>query len=275
VLLLRSAARLDTTEQPLACGNMHACGKQTHREPQVEEHCAHAARLQFLGQPSGCSHRHMGPVNMHQRCGHSSGRTFEDVEEAAEPGGIFDGHRNNSTISAEAHFSLMHRLVQPVIAGLTAAQPPCVMPSWLPQHPLVSSTAVAGQGLARSASTTQAAPCSQALANQMGRQPQALPPAAGEVMEAAPPDRKVVTCRKDLLETLPAVEVDEMTSAVADALETAAGPGWRLIPVGGGARDIRSHDCDFVVTHDSNKCELRAAGFPTRPAAMLAPCLGS
>jgi DNA polymerase/3'-5' exonuclease PolX len=89
------------------------------------------------------------------------------VEEAAGPGGVFDGHRNNSTISAEAYFSLMHR--------------------------------------------------------------------------------------EDLLETLPAVEVDEMTSAVADALETAAGPGWRLIPVGGGARDIRSHDCDFVVTHDSNK----------------------
>ena len=47
-----------------------------------------------------------------------------------------------------------------------------------------------------------------------------------------------------------------MRSAVADALEAAAGPGWRLIPVGGGARDIRSHDCDFVVTHDSNKCGL-------------------
>lgn len=45
-----------------------------------------------------------------------------------------------------------------------------------------------------------------------------------------------------------------MRGAVADALETVAGPGWRLIPVGGGARDIRSHDCDFVVTHDSNKC---------------------
>ena len=48
---------------------------------------------------------------MHQSCGHSTSRTFEDVEEAAGPGGVFDGHRNNSTISAEAHFSLMHRLV--------------------------------------------------------------------------------------------------------------------------------------------------------------------
>ena len=49
-------------------------------------------------------------------------------------------------------------------------------------------------------------------------------------------------------------EAEEMRSAVADVLEKVAGPGWRLIPVGGGARDIRSHDCDFVVTHDSNKC---------------------
>lgn len=48
---------------------------------------------------------------MHQSCGLSMCRTFEDVEEAAGPGGIFDGHRNNSTISAEAYFSLMHRSV--------------------------------------------------------------------------------------------------------------------------------------------------------------------
>ena len=61
---------------------------------------------------------------IHQSCGDSFGRTFEDVEEAAGPGGIFGGHRNNSTISAEAYFSLMHRLVKPDTTRSSATQPP-------------------------------------------------------------------------------------------------------------------------------------------------------
>jgi hypothetical protein len=63
-----------------------------------------------------------------------------------------------------------------------------------------------------------------------------------------------------------------MRSAVADALETAAGPGWRLIPVGGGARDVRSHDCDFVVTHDSNKCGLGVLTCQQELATVLTSC---
>lgn len=94
-----------------------------------------------------------------------------------------------------------------------------------------------------------------------------LPPAEMDEMRSAVQDAlempyalktslKTFLCghRVELLEALPAAEVDEMRSAVQSALEAVAGPGWRLIPVGGGARDIRSHDCDFVITHDSNKC---------------------
>lgn len=97
-------------------------------------------------------------------------------------------------------------------------------------------------------------------------------------MQVATAEKTDFTCREDLLETLPAVEVDEMRSAVASALEAAAGPGWRLIPVGGGARDIRSHDCDFVVTHDSNKCGDPAVSLPltdSRLACMMPVYLGA
>lgn len=69
------------------------------------------------------------------------------------------------------------------------------------------------------------------------------------------PTHRLTNCcsREELLENLPVAEVEEMQTAVADALEAVAGSGWRFIPVGGGARGIRFHDCDFVVTHDSNK----------------------
>lgn len=70
--------------------------------------------------------------------------------------------------------------------------------------------------------------------------------------------------RSDLLEDVPAAEAEEMRAAVTDALEAVAGGGWRLIGVGGGARGIASHDCDFVVTHPSNQCAPHMEAVPTK-----------
>lgn len=64
---------------------------------------------------------------------------------------------------------------------------------------------------------------------------------------------KTMCCRQELLEGVPAADMEEMREAVADALEAVGGSGWQLIGVGGGARGVASHDCDFIVTHNSNK----------------------
>ena len=58
---------------------------------------------------------------------------------------------------------------------------------------------------------------------------------------------------------MPAEDVEEMQAAVAAALEASVGEGWRLVPVGGGARGVRSHDVDFIVTHD-DRCGAMCLG---------------
>lgn len=185
------------------------------------------------------------------------------MEEAAQSDGIFQGHRNNSTISAEAYFSLQHRCICFVLEALRSKELSSIF-EILP----------AGRGVVLlRGHLWQAAfayPCNSFMA-----QRNALLLSCGSVgstggggttggagrtlqhhLKPQQAHTFWLRCRQELLEDLPVAEVEEMRTAVQDALEAVAGAGWRLINVGGGARGIRSHDCDFVVTHDSNKWVL-------------------
>ncbi|KAL3160377.1 hypothetical protein ABBQ32_010704 [Trebouxia sp. C0010 RCD-2024] len=62
--------------------------------------------------------------------------------------------------------------------------------------------------------------------------------------------------RQDLLEALPTSDLQDMQTAVMEALTHATGvEGWKMIVVGGGRRSLPSHDGDFVITHPTRSTE--------------------
>lgn len=158
-------------------------------------------------------------------------RTFEDLEEACGPGGAFGSRFNNTTITREAHFSLVHRCVSQI----------CPFP---PLSPVCSMLKQEAEKFPASISRSKKKVENCVIFHKRTREYQ--------LQNLQIP----LGCRQELLmETMTDADISEMETAVQAALRTAEGEGWSVLRAGGAARGKSSHDCDFVITcRGSSRC---------------------